>query len=408
MRIATAYSFSQVVDNLDQRQVDLSNAENVLTTGKKVNQPSDDPVAAAAGQRAASAISRTNADKTALDAAQSNMTLIESNLGSATSLIQSAQQDLVQAGNGSLSTSDRQTLAQQLSSLRSQLLSVANAQNGNGGYLFGGKGSASQPFVDSPSGVQFVGQAGVQQTNSIAQLDLTADGQQIFLQGKTGNGVFTTSAASTNTGSAWVDSGSVSNPSQLPYPATAGTTPPSYNIQFQVSGGTTTYSVVDGSGNVLSSNQPYTAGQGIAIPGMGMSVDISGTPGNGDSFSVGQSTNSLNVFSALSNAISVLNDPNANAGQVSQAVNTGLTNMGSALNSISSARSEAGQALSTMQTLTSTIQTDLQQEQSAESNATDADMVQAISKFQNLQTGFQAALQSYASVQKLTLFQYLS
>jgi flagellar hook-associated protein 3 FlgL len=35
-------------------------------------------------------------------------------------------------------------------------------------------------------------------------------------------------------------------------------------------------------------------------------------------------------------------------------------------------------------------------------------MVEAISLFQNRQSGYQAALQAYASVQKLSLFQYLN
>ena len=46
--------------------------------------------------------------------------------------------------------------------------------------------------------------------------------------------------------------------------------------------------------------------------------------------------------------------------------------------------------------------------QSERSNAEDLDMVEAISLFQNRQSGYQAALQAYASVQKLSLFQYLN
>jgi flagellar hook-associated protein 3 FlgL len=42
-----------------------------------------------------------------------------------------------------------------------------------------------------------------------------------------------------------------------------------------------------------------------------------------------------------------------------------------------------------------------------QSSAEDADMVQAISEFQNQQTGYQAALQSYASVQRMSLFDYI-
>jgi flagellar hook-associated protein 3 FlgL len=46
--------------------------------------------------------------------------------------------------------------------------------------------------------------------------------------------------------------------------------------------------------------------------------------------------------------------------------------------------------------------------QTERSNAEDLDMVKAISDFQNRQTGYEAALKTYASVQRMSLFQYLS
>ena len=46
--------------------------------------------------------------------------------------------------------------------------------------------------------------------------------------------------------------------------------------------------------------------------------------------------------------------------------------------------------------------------QTERSNAEDLDMVQAVSDFQNKQSGYDAALKSYSLVQKLSLFQYLS
>ena len=42
------------------------------------------------------------------------------------------------------------------------------------------------------------------------------------------------------------------------------------------------------------------------------------------------------------------------------------------------------------------------------SKAEDLDMVEAISSFQNQQTGYDAALKAYASVQRLSLFEYLN
>ena len=42
------------------------------------------------------------------------------------------------------------------------------------------------------------------------------------------------------------------------------------------------------------------------------------------------------------------------------------------------------------------------------SRAEDLDMIKGISDFQNQQAGYEAALKSYASVQKLSLFNFIS
>jgi flagellar hook-associated protein 3 FlgL len=45
--------------------------------------------------------------------------------------------------------------------------------------------------------------------------------------------------------------------------------------------------------------------------------------------------------------------------------------------------------------------------QNERSNAEDLDMVQAISDFQNRQTGYDAALKAYSLVQRMSLFNYI-
>jgi flagellar hook-associated protein 3 FlgL len=46
--------------------------------------------------------------------------------------------------------------------------------------------------------------------------------------------------------------------------------------------------------------------------------------------------------------------------------------------------------------------------QTDRSSAEDLDMVEAISRFQSQQSGYDAALKSYSMVQRMSLFQYLS
>lgn len=397
MRISTANTYDLAVNSLENQQSSLANIQNQITTGLRVNKASDDPVAAATAMTAQSQISQFDANKRAANASLNVMTLAESALGNAGDLITQARSALVAAGDGAYSDADRQSLAQQLTNIRQQLLSIANQDNGSGGYLFSGQGSAGAPFADTTSGVQYQGTAGQLQTNAGQTLPMSMDGQSIWMQAPTGNGVFQTSATTQN-GTAWISSGSVYDPSQL--------TGATYQIQFNVSGSSTTYSVLKNGVATAATNVPYTSGEDIHIDGM--SVAISGTPANGDAFQLAPSTNTQSVFSALDATIQALNTPGLNSGQVQQAVNAGLTALDSVSNRMSAARSMAGNAMNTINALTTRLSNQSLQATTVKSNAQDLDMVKAISDLQQQQTGYQAALQTYSVVQHLSLFQYIN
>ena len=58
MRISSAHAFESSLANLQRRQSQLSEAQEQLTSGKRVRKPSDDPAAAAAAERALAAEAR--------------------------------------------------------------------------------------------------------------------------------------------------------------------------------------------------------------------------------------------------------------------------------------------------------------------------------------------------------------
>lgn len=398
MRVSTANNYDNTVANLQQRQIDLAHKQNQMTSGLRVNVASDDPVAAARAERAQATLSRAETDKRTADAAKNAMTLSESALGSATDLLQSARETLVQAGNGSYTDAERQSLAAKLSEIRKQLFQVANSPDGNGGFLFGGQGSAAPPFVDAAGGVQFVGQGGQNQADAGDIVPTTVDGAAAWLQARTGNGVFVTNSSVQN-GSAWINAGSVSNPSQI--------TGHNYDVQFSVSGSTTTYSVVDTTlGTNVVSNAPYTPG--TAIQADGMAFTISGTPANGDTFQIQPSTNSLSVFDAMDRTIAALNATGRNGGQIAQTINQGLRDIDSVSSTMGSARAAAGETLNRIDGVETRLDDQALAAKTTKSNAVDLDMVEAISDFQNQQTGYDAALKTYSLVQKMSLFQYIS
>jgi flagellar hook-associated protein 3 FlgL len=396
MHISTANSFNTTLDTLIRRQADLNSAQEQLSTNKRVNRASDDPAAAARAERALAAQARTDASQRAVDASETAMTLSESALGDGVNLLQEARDAMVAAGNGSYTDAERKVQADKLLGIRQQLLAVANRQDASGNYVFGGQGSSQPPFLDAPGGVQFRGTAGQSEAASGEPLPLTIDGEQAWMRASTGNGVFATSA-STSTGSAWIDTGHVTDPAAL--------TGSSYSIQFSVAGGVTTYSVLkDGAGTAIS-GAPYKAGQAIEFDGM--STIIKGDPADADQFEITPSTNDLDVFAVLDKTIADLNTPSRSSAQIAQTNSSNLASLDSVMGQLIAARSAAGATLNRIDGVTGRLDAVRLAAQTDAENATGLDMAKAISEFQNMQTGYDAALKSYSMVQKLSLFNYL-
>ncbi|MEO7337217.1 MAG: flagellar hook-associated protein FlgL [Caldimonas sp.] len=396
MRISTANSFDLGVDSLTSRQADLSDAQSRLASGKRVSKASDDPAAAARAERALAAVQRSDTSQRSVDASRNAIAQTETAMGDAEELMQQAREALVASGNGSYSDAERNALGEQIKAIRTQLLQVANRTDGAGHFLFGGQAPAQRPFVDAPGGVQFAATSGQLGTDATTSLPLTTDGASTWLSGSTGNGVFKTSAGAGVT-SASIDGGQVSNPALL--------TGANYTLQFSVGGGATTYAVLKNGLPTAITNAPYASGQAIAVDGMSFSV--SGAPANGDQFQIAPSTPTLSVFDTLDKAVADLSTAGRTGSQMAQSNDDNLRNIDSVMSRMQSARSDAGSVLNRIDGETARIATQKLASQTEQSEAEDLDMVQAVSAFQTKQSGYDAALKSYAMVQRLSLFQYL-
>jgi flagellar hook-associated protein 3 FlgL len=397
MRISTANAFEAGLDTLSKRQVELTQSQERLTSGKRVAKASDDPAAAARAERALSGIQRSETSQRAVDASRAAMSQSESALADANELLQAARETMVAAGNASYTDAERASLATKLRTLREQLFSVANRTDGNGGFLFGGQGATTAPFVDAAGGVVYRAVAGQRRTDQGVDLPLSMDGQAAWMTAATGNGVFQTSAGAGVT-QAWIDNGQVSDPAAI-----TGST---YTLQFSVSGGATTYAVLrDGVATAVTA-APYTSGQAITVDGM--SFTIKGSPATGDQFTVQPSAPTLTVFGMLDRAIGELSTTGRTGAQIAQSTTDNLRDIDSSLATLQRARAAAGESLVRADNETSRLETLKVASQTERSNAEDLDMVQAISTFQNQQTGYDAALKSYSMVQRLSLFQYLN
>ena len=401
MRLSSANAYDNALQNIYARQSELAGQQEKLTSGKNVNRVSDDPTGAAQAERALTRLARITSDNRALEIQRSAITLAESTLGDATSVVQRLRELTVSAGNGAYSASDRSSIAKEMTGLREQLFGMANSRDSNGTPLFGGLGSASAPFSDSASGVSFNGVAG-QQAGSEVGLPTAMDGQAVWMNVRSGNGSFNLATAITNTGSLWTNTGQVLNPAELK--------DHDYSVTFTVApgvGGATTYSVQDNTtaNPALPTNQPYVPGQAITFDGL--SLVANGTPANGDAVSVSPST-TTNMFKVIDDAIAAISDSTTTSSQRAQATGLALTQIDTGMNQLQAARSQAGQWLNRADQIQATQEGRAVQLEADKSRAEDLDMVKGISDFTRIQTGYQAALQSYAQVQKLSLFNFIN
>ena len=397
MRISTANTFDAGIETLSRRQVDIASLQEQLSSGKRVARASDDPTAAARAERATAAIGRADTSQRAVDASRVAMTQTEATLGNASSLLQRARELMVSAGNASYTDTDRKLIANELQALRDQLLSTANQSDGAGTYLFGGQGATQKPFIDTAVGVSYAGAPGQTLTEAGTGLPLTSDGKTIWLSARTGNGVFVTSAAASVAG-ATIDGGNVVDPSAL--------TGASYTLQFSVVGAATTYAVLKDGLPTAVTAAPFVSGQAITVDGM--SVAVSGKPVTGDAFGLAPSTSTLSVFATLDRAIVSLSTTSRTGSQIAQANAESLRDVDAVLGNLQTAQGAAGAVLNRIDSETDRLGNQKLASQTERSNAEDVDMVHAISDFQNRLNGYDAALKSYAMVQRLSLFQYVN
>jgi flagellar hook-associated protein 3 FlgL len=287
---------------------------------------------------------------------------------------------------------------------------LANRKDTNGQPLFAALGSALAPFVGPQTTAPdytFNGLPG-QSTSSEVSIPFALDGDSAFMLQVARDGVYnvSTSGPSALSSTPLAVNIALSTP---PAPVTDS----SYTIGITAIdpvAGTASYNVVETTTAVppVTTTTPVTSGYMVGAPLSitavpGRTITISGNPTVGDSISI---VPSPSIFSVLDNAIRDIGNAPSNAA-ATQAVSQALGNIDIGMGRISAVRGQAGDLLNRADAISANQDARSIQLETDRSNAEDIDMVKGISDFQKAQTGYQAALQSYAQVQKLSLFNYI-
>jgi flagellar hook-associated protein 3 FlgL len=169
---------------IQQSELSLQTALQQVSTGKRVNLPSDDPYASAS-------MVQNTIQTGAVDQYTQNISSVQSLMQTADSSLSSVVTSLTQAvtlgtegANGTLTTANRQAVVQQVQGILSSVVSQANLSY-QGTYLFGGTASTTAPYTAdsaSASGYAYNGNSGVNSVSVGDQLNIQVNlpGNQIF------------------------------------------------------------------------------------------------------------------------------------------------------------------------------------------------------------------------------------
>lgn len=177
--------------SLDQSQSVEASLKSQLSSGLRVTTLADDPVAAAQASMIDSEIAQDDQYIQTASNESSMLQMTDSRVGEVVTQLTSAVTLAVQGNNGTLDAANLSAIAQQLTGIRDQVLSLANTSY-QGNYLFAGSQGSTQPFTldtsTSPATVNYAGDTNVQYvtTPTGQKLQVNLPGSSIFGTGTTG------------------------------------------------------------------------------------------------------------------------------------------------------------------------------------------------------------------------------
>ncbi len=177
-RVTEQTVFASLRQDVATAQVRALKAQEIASSGMRVQRPSDDPVAFSRAAVMDAGLARLTSMKRSGQVVQQEFAASDTALADAFGLMTRAREIAMLGATDSLSADERNVLADEVDQLRMTLLSTANTQVA-GTYVFGGYQTRAAPF--SAAGA-YVGDSGARQVEIAPGQSVTVNrpGNQIF------------------------------------------------------------------------------------------------------------------------------------------------------------------------------------------------------------------------------------
>lgn len=397
-RVASSSLTRLTVQDLASRRDAIAAAQEQISSGRRINRPSDDPAAAARLVGIDASLARLSQFERNAGSAESSLALQETVLASVVDSVQRIRELTVQANNGTNGAGERDAIAAEINTRLDGLYDLANTRNSNGDALFAGSRATVTPFTPG-SPTSYDGDDTPRRVAIGLDREVIAaePGSDVFMRLKDGNGRFRVAADPGNTGTGTLQPGAVTDESAF--------TGARFRINFTAPD---RYDVTDAdTGTVLQSGVAFEPGGAIELGGMSSAID--GAPASGDAFLL-EPAEQRDLFTAVSQLVDTLGMPGDDAGARTlrhQSMNSTLASLDLALDHLGEHRARAGARLQSIDASRSENAAVTLQLEATSASLEDADMVDVITRLERESQSLELLQKSYARFASISILDYL-
>ncbi|MCK2148963.1 MULTISPECIES: flagellar hook-associated protein FlgL [Marinobacter] len=407
IRISSQQVFSGGINRLQELNSNLNNTQQQISSGKRVNTPSDDPVAAARILKLDQELSRVETYQRNVNLADNRLSQEESALENSIDILQRVRELTVQAGNGALSANDRRSISSELTERLGQLADVANTRDASGEYIFSGFQGSRQAFVQDAAGSwQYQGDEGqrVLEIDDGVTVPISDHGKGIFVsipKAITGVEAVTNSAGSYISGVELTDTDALQS-------AFGGAVPNDIRLTVNGAGEVVAENPNTTPATALATNpSPALVGEEFEVAGIRATVSDAAA---GDEFTLAINDRQ-SVFNTIENLIAGLDslgkDSAKSSAQFDTLIADSLSNLDNAQDSLLGKQTELGGRMNSVESTKKFLEDSSVYTNEIRSELQDLDYAEAISNLSFQSFVLQAAQQSFAQVSQLSLFDRL-
>lgn len=401
-RISSQQVFSGGINRLQDLNSSLNQTQEQISTGRRVNRPSDDPVAAARILKLDQELQRISTYQRNTDFAENRLDQEENALSRSVDVVQRVRELTVQAGNGSLSANDRRSISSELKERLGQLADIANTRDASGEYIFSGFQGGSPAFARDANG------AWVYQGDE-GQRSLEIDDGVTVPISDHGKGIFASIPAAITGDNISVPTptaGRLNSIEVVDREAFADIEQNDIRLSVNAAADQVTLIVTDrvtGVDTAVASS-PYVSGEPFEISGLRATItDAEGS----DDFSIREGAKQ-SVFRTIENLIEGLDniDKSSPEGRdaYSDLIANGLVNLDNAQESMVLKQTELGGRMNAVESTKSFLEDSSLYSEELRTELRDLDYSEAISRLSFQSFVLEAAQQSFAQVSRLSLF----